>query len=123
MALMSQREKAGIHPTFIEAELSGLNSQLVDLEQEIRAYEELQSVQAPVIRVERIEDLAEGLIVARIASGLSQRELAERMGLKPQQIQRYESDKYSSASLARIVQVTEALNIELRNEILVPYRA
>ena len=119
---VAERKKAGIHLTFIEAELSSLNSQLFDLEDELRAYEELQSLEAPVIRIERIDDLAEGLILARIASGLSQRKLAERMGLNQQQIQRYEADKYASASLSRIVQVSEALDIELKNEILVPYQ-
>ena len=63
------------------------------------------------------------MIATRIASGLSQRELAERMGLKQQQIQRYEVDKYAGASLSRIARVSKALDIELKNEIRVPYQS
>lgn len=117
----AKREDAGIHPTFIEAELGGLSSQLEDLENELAEYETLQSLEAPVIRVDQLSDLAEGLIAARIASGLSQRELAERMGLKQQQIQRYEAEKYAGASLSRLIEISDALGIKLRNEILVPY--
>ena len=53
--------------------------------------------------------LATFLIKARIARGLSQRELADRIGLKEQQIQRYEATDYASASLARIKEVASAL--------------
>ncbi len=31
------------------------------------------------------------LVQARIASGMSQTDLAERLGMKPQQVQRYEA--------------------------------
>ena len=48
---VAERKKAGIHLTFIETELSSLNSQLFDLEEELR------SLEAPVIRIDRIDDL------------------------------------------------------------------
>jgi HTH-type transcriptional regulator / antitoxin HipB len=41
-----------------------------------------------------IEDLPTTLIKARIASGLTQKDLAERIGVQEQQIQRYEANHY-----------------------------
>ena len=66
------------------------------------------------------DDLAEGLIKARIAGGLSQRALAQRLELKEQQIQRYEAERYASASYKRLCQVAHALGVRIENEILLP---
>jgi HTH-type transcriptional regulator / antitoxin HigA len=40
--------------------------------------------------------------------------LADRLGLKEQQIQRYEATDYASASLARVIEISEALGLELK---------
>ena len=56
-------------------------------------------------------------VEARVASGLSQRDLAERLGLKEQQIQRYEATEYASASLRRIREVVGALGVDLAGQI------
>ncbi len=52
------------------------------------------------------------LIQARIARHLSQRELAELVDLKEQQVQRYEVQKYASASLRRILEIAAALKVD-----------
>src|SRR3712207_8673900 len=39
------------------------------------------------------------LVFARVAQGLSQKELARRLGLKEQAIQRYEAERYRGISL------------------------
>jgi HTH-type transcriptional regulator / antitoxin HipB len=54
------------------------------------------------------------LIRARIALGMTQKELAEKMGVKEQQVQRDETNQYSSAGFQRIAAVTEALNIKIQ---------
>jgi HTH-type transcriptional regulator/antitoxin HigA len=51
------------------------------------------------------------LIVARIAQGLTQKELARKLGLKEQQIQRYEADRYSSISIANFERIASVLNV------------
>ena len=38
--------------------------------------------------------------------------LAERLGLKEQQIQRYEATEYASANLARVIEVSETLGLK-----------
>jgi ribosome-binding protein aMBF1 (putative translation factor) len=91
--------KPAIHPKLRKAELDGLRSQRQDLERELRDYEELRSGKRRAIPLDSIEDLPKTLIQARIAAGLSHEELARRIGLKPQQIQRYEATNYQSASL------------------------
>ena len=53
--------------------------------------------------------LPECLAEERKKLGLTQKKLAERLGLKEQQIQRYEATQYQSASLKRIVEVVEAM--------------
>lgn len=56
-----------------------------------------------------VERLPEMLIQERIRLGLTQKQLAEMVGIKEQQIQRYEATLYQSASLRRIREVSTAL--------------
>ena len=51
---------------------------------------------------------------------MSQKDLAERLGLKEQQVQRYEATEYASASVARVSEVIRALGIRMREEVLLP---
>jgi transcriptional regulator with XRE-family HTH domain len=45
--------------------------------------------------------------------GMTQRELAEKLGMKEQMIQRYEASQYESAGFGRLVAVAEALEIAI----------
>ena len=95
-----------------------LRSQLADLEDEIREYEALKSGYFSFEPLRDIAELPRRLIRARIASGLSQRNFADRLGLKEQQIQRYEATEYASASYTRIKEVVTALNMDLDGNFL-----
>lgn len=81
-------------------------------------YEALKQGEVSRITVDSFDGLGLGLIKARIASGLGQKALAERLGLKEQQIQRYEADRYGSASYRRLQQIVRGLGINIREEIL-----
>ena len=65
------------------------------------------SNQPMVLTLHSLGELPTALIKARIATKLSQKALAERLGLKEQQIQRYEATEYASANLSRIIEVSE----------------
>ena len=86
-----------------------MRSQLTDLEAEVQEYEALKAGHFRMERLDVVEDLAALLVMARIAQGMTQKELAERLGVKEQQIQRYEATDYGSASLSRIKAVAAAL--------------
>jgi transcriptional regulator with XRE-family HTH domain len=116
----SQATRTDVHPRLLQAEREAMESQLADLEAELAEYERLKSADLSVITINSFDELAEGLIKARIASGLSQRALAERLGLKEQQIQRYEAERYASASYQRLREVAAALSLRIRNDILLP---
>ena len=109
-----------VHPRLVRAEREAMESQLADLRDELEQYEKLKSAKISVISVGSFEDLADGLIRARIAGGHSQRALAQRLKLKEQQIQRYEAERYASASYQRLCQVARALDIRIENDILLP---
>ena len=98
-----------MHPLIAKAQHDAVKSQLADLESELREYESLKAGAFQLDELNLVEELPTVLIKARIAQGLSQRELAEHIGVKEQQIQRYEATDYASASLARIREVANAL--------------
>jgi transcriptional regulator with XRE-family HTH domain/Zn-dependent peptidase ImmA (M78 family) len=110
----------GMHPRLVNAQREAAQSQLDELLEEIAEYERLKTGNVPVIQLDSLDELPDGLIKARIASGLSQKDLAERLNLKEQQIQRYEADRYASASLQRIVEIAHAIGISVRKELLMP---
>ncbi len=110
--LQSLGEADGVHPLLVKAQREALSSQIADLEEELREYEFLKAGLFQPDQLKTVAELPTLLIKARIARGLSQKELAERLGLKEQQIQRYEATDYASARLARIKEVVGALGIE-----------
>ena len=109
-----------IHPLLKKAEKEALRSQLDDLRAELEEYEALRSGKRKVLELDSFDEFPQALIRARIAAGLSQKELAERLDLKEQQIQRYEATEYASASLSRIKEVIRALGVQVREEMLLP---
>ena len=110
--------RTNVHPRLLQAEVEALKSQLADLRTELEEYEQLKSADLSAISVASFDELANGLIKARIAAGLSQRALAQRLNLKEQQIQRYEAERYASASYRRLCEVAHALGVQVENEML-----
>jgi len=94
-------------------EVAAVDSQVAELRSQLDEYDALRSGRASVGQLTSLEDLPRLLIRARIAAGMSQRALAERMGLKEQQIQRYEASDYSSANLSRLREIAIALNLHV----------
>lgn len=105
-------DQSEFDPALLAVQQEAMQSQLSDLEADIREYELLKAGNFAFEQLESIAELPKLLIRARIASGLSQRGLADRLGVKEQQIQRYEASDYASASFDRIKQVASALGIE-----------
>lgn len=111
--LAGQRRPTNIAPRLWQAQRNAAESQLQDLREQVASYERLHLGQSKQLVLENMEDLPKALIRGRIAAGLTQEGLAQRLGLKTQQIQRYESTEYESASFARIRNVIRALGLRL----------
>lgn len=109
-----------VHPLLIKAQQDALKSQLHDLQNEIAEYEALQKGKRKFLELDSFDELPRALIQARISLGLSHKDLADRLGLKEQQIQRYESTDYASANLSRISDVIKALDLKVLKNILLP---
>ena len=103
----------GIDILIKAAAINGIKSQLDELDEELKEYEDLKSGQIKFSQASNIEDLPKLLIKARISSGLNQRELGDKLGLKEQQIQRYEDSEYATASLTKLIEVAEALDLSI----------
>jgi uncharacterized protein len=57
-------------------------------------------------------DIGSQLVAARLARGMSQRTLGELLGVKQQQIARWEACAYRSASFERVAAVAEKLGVD-----------
>lgn len=69
------------------------------------------------MEVKGLNELANVFIWARLEKGLTQKELGERLGIKEQQIQRYEAQKYKGASFQRLSDIGEAIGIKITVEL------
>jgi len=93
--------------------LDALRSQIDEMQKQVDEYEYLRSGAASPLVVTSLGELPRDLIRARIARGLTQKQLAEKLNLKEQQIQRYESSEYAGASVARMLVIAEALDLDV----------
>ena len=95
------------------AALSSIDAQSGNLRAEIAEWERLRAGLIQDINVTDWDDLPKALMRARIAQGLTQQALAERLGLKKQQIQRWEDEDYEHAEFWRVLDVADALGLSL----------
>jgi transcriptional regulator with XRE-family HTH domain len=107
-------------PAMMDLQKNALESQREELSTEIREYELLREGKSFNFSLSGLEDLPQVLIKARIALGLTQKDLADRLNLKEQQVQRWEVNDYAGASIGNLQQIVGALGIEMRDEIFVP---
>jgi HTH-type transcriptional regulator/antitoxin HigA len=99
-------EKPAKRATAIRGSYEGMIRQLED---ELRAYDELKSGELKLPKIERLEEIAPFVVKLRIAKGLSQTELAQRLGISKQVISRYEESDYQTVGLARLQEILDAL--------------
>jgi ribosome-binding protein aMBF1 (putative translation factor) len=110
--LAGRKRPSNITSRLWDAQRKAAESQMEELREQVEAYEQLQSGKSRGVVLEAVEDLPRALIRARIAAGMTQAGLALRLGVKPQQVQRYEATEYGSASLARVLKVVRVFGLK-----------
>jgi hypothetical protein len=97
-----------------------IESQLEELREDLAEYNALREGKVSVLELGSLAELPSALIRARIAVGLTQKGLAARLGLREQQIQRYEATQYAGVSLDRVQAVAEALGVTIQERVILP---
>jgi transcriptional regulator with XRE-family HTH domain len=108
---------ADVDPRIHKAMIAGMNSQLEDLREQVRAYHALRAGKIKGRILHSIRELPDALIEGRIARRFTQKQLGEKLGIPEQQIQRYEQTRYSGASIERLGDVADALQLTIRKKI------
>ena len=103
-----------------QLEQDALQSQIDELRGELEAFDKLKSGEVHAAELSSLDDLATLFIQARIAQGLTQKQLAEQLNVKEQQVQKDEASLYESASLGRLKRLAEVLGVEFEGQARLP---
>ena len=106
-----------LHPLLRKAHEDAYTSLLEDLQDDIHEYEALKRGEFPLEELRKVSEIPKMLIKARIAQGISPKELADRLDLEEQEIQQYEANDYASATLGCIRDVAMVLMIYSRTDL------
>jgi HTH-type transcriptional regulator/antitoxin HigA len=105
----AEREMTGKRAVAIRGSYEGMIRQL---EEEIREYDHLKSGDLTLPNVERLDQIAPLIAKMRIAKGVSQTELAKRLGVSKQVVSRYEESEYQSVAISRLQEILDAIGIK-----------
>jgi HTH-type transcriptional regulator/antitoxin HigA len=105
---------AGLPPEVVSQVSRMMKAERERLTQAVEAYEAAKETQKPTA-LKALVNQEPGLmlIVARIANGYSQKDLAWRLGVKEQQVQRWEAERYGQISLKNYNRVAALLGVRL----------
>jgi DNA-binding XRE family transcriptional regulator len=105
------------------ARREAIAGQLQELQDQLAAYEALRASRGAVLDLASLDQLPDALIAARIAQGLTQKQLAGILGVSEQQVQRDEKTRYAHAKLDRLIRVARALQAPIQSRVLLPSAA
>jgi HTH-type transcriptional regulator/antitoxin HigA len=96
-------------PWLRKAQCRSAEAQIEQLKAELADYQLTKAGKIKIPDLEVVGRLPQWLIQKRIANGWTQADLAERLDMHFQQIQRYESTDYAAATLETLKKVAAAL--------------
>ena len=85
-----------------------------DIEKEIVVYESLKKGKKNTLKERLISELPSLLTEYKIISGLTQKEFAQKLGVKEQQLQRYEATSFKSVTFKNLIRFFELVGLEIR---------
>jgi DNA-binding XRE family transcriptional regulator len=101
-----------LKPLQISLVQKSFQAQIDELQAQLQEYDDLKAGRVE-IKMGSIEDLPKVLIQKRISLGMTQKDLATKLGIKEQMVQRYESNGYESISYQRLTEVWNALSASI----------
>ncbi|MBK9382316.1 MAG: helix-turn-helix transcriptional regulator [Chitinophagaceae bacterium] len=113
-ALTELQSQEGLHPILKKAQIDGVKSQIEDFERDILEYEQLKKGEINFLVADSLPNFQLALIKTRIIKGWTQADLASKVDMQEQQIQRYEACNYSTATIARLSLIAEALEMDIQ---------
>ena len=96
-----------------QAYLNGLIHMSNVMKTEIRDFEKIQKTGISLKRKISITNFPDILIQYKISKKLSQKDFSAILGIKEQQLQRYEAENYSSVSFSRLLDYLEKAKIKI----------
>ena len=110
VSALDDRLQRGRDPLAV-LERDGLRGQLEDLRDEAAEYERLVSGDAGAAPCD-LEDLPGTLVKRRMLLGMSERDVAERLGLEEEEVREYEKTGYEGASYDMLMAALSALSVD-----------
>ena len=111
---------AGLNNEQIKLAMDPLVSFTLQLKEEVAEYEKLKRGQFdPFVN---LNGLGRALIAFRIYKGMSQKDLADKLGVSEPQVSRDERNEYHGASLEKIQRVLDALSMKLQSKVEEDFR-
>lgn len=102
----AESEASGKRALAIRGSYEGM---IRELEREVQEYDALKMGAFALSEVRRLDEVAPHLVKLRIARGISQTELARRLGVSKQVISRQEEAEYQGVNLQRLQEIVDAL--------------
>jgi transcriptional regulator with XRE-family HTH domain len=114
----AQRSPAeSVDPRIHKAMGDALQSEVAELRRQLDDYERLRSGRIRSRSVNSLSAVPTAIIEARIAGHVTQKALADRLGIAEQQVQRWEATNYSGVSIERIQDVADALGVRIKETV------
>jgi transcriptional regulator with XRE-family HTH domain len=105
-------QEHGVPAEAAQIALQATESFLLGLEEDAAAY--LNAKNGHLAPLDDLKHIGRWLVHARIARGLSQKELAERLGVSEAQVSRDERNEYAKVGVDRAQSILDALGVSLR---------
>ena len=106
-------EQSGLGAEELKRALDPLRSFHLQLEEEVESYERLK--RGDLGELLNLHGLGHTLVALRIALGLTQRELAERLDVHESQVSRDERNEYHGITIERASRILDAMGVQLKS--------
>jgi DNA-binding XRE family transcriptional regulator len=103
----------GLGPDEVKRAIDPLRAFHEQLVEEVDSYDRLK--RGDIAEITNLHGLGYALVALRIALGLTQRELAERLGVHESQVSRDERNEYNNISIDRASRILDALGVRMRS--------